>query len=118
MRRTVNGGVDGKGLAVSILEASTVNGGVEVELAGPLGRRQRLAWSASTAASRWRCPTAVRRQSTARVTNGGISTTGLDFELDRRADPAALRRHAERGRRAVTLRTTNGGVRMSKSNHS
>ena len=29
--RTVNGGVTGRGLAVQVLEASTVNGGVDVE---------------------------------------------------------------------------------------
>ena len=55
--------------------------------------------SASTAGSSWRCPATARRRVLARVTNGGISTGDLDVPADRRADPPARRRHAQRRRR-------------------
>ena len=76
---TVNGGIEGKGLAVSILEASTVNGGVEVELTGPLGSTGSVSLEAVNGGVSLALPDGSQASVTARVTNGGINTTGLDF---------------------------------------
>ena len=92
-----------------------MNGGVDVELTGPLGSTGSVSLEAVNGGVSLALPDGSQASVTARVTNGGINTTGLDFSVDRRADPATLRRHAERGRRAVTLQTTNGGVRECRN---
>jgi hypothetical protein len=93
---TVNGGIEGKGLAVSTLEASTVNGGVEVELTSPLSPTGSISVIA-------------------RVTNGGINTAGLDFQVTGEQTRRRFEGTLNGGGARVTLQTTNGGARVSKS---
>jgi hypothetical protein len=52
---------------------------------------------------------------TARVTNGGINTTGLDFEMTGQQSRRRFEGTLNGGGARVTLQTTNGGVRVSKS---
>ncbi len=52
---------------------------------------------------------------TARVTNGGINTTGLDFQTTGEQTRRRFEGTLNGGGARVTLQTTNGGVRVSKS---
>jgi len=112
---TVNGGIEGKGLAVSILEASTVNGGVDVELTTPLTSAGRVSLEAVNGGVVLALPTGSQASVTARVTNGGINTEGLDFQLTGEQTRRRFEGTLNGGGARVTLQTTNGGVRVSKS---
>ena len=93
-----------------------MNGGVDVEFTRPLGSTaQCLAREPSTAASRSPSPTGSQASVTARVTNGGINTTGLDFQTTGEQTRRRFEGTLNGGGARVTLQTTNGGVRVSKS---
>ena len=112
--RTVNGGVTGRGLAVTILDASTVNGGVDMEIAEPLGDGGQVSLECVNGGVQLALPADSRATVLARVTNGGISTG--DFALAQTGEQT--RRRVEGtlngGGASVTLETTNGGVRLTK----
>ena len=112
---TVNGGVEGRGLAVSILEATTVNGGVDVELTGPLNSTGNIALESVNGGVSLALPEGSQASVTARVTNGGINTSGLDFQVTGEQTRRRFEGTLNGGGARVTLQTTNGGVRVSKS---
>lgn len=113
--QTVNGGVEGKGLSVTSLEASTVNGGVDIELAAPLAGEGSVSLEAVNGGVSLALHGESRASVTARVTNGGINTTGLDLQLTGEQSRRRLEGTLNGGGARVTLETTNGGVRLSKS---
>lgn len=114
--RTVNGGVSARGLAaVKVLDASTVNGGVDIEITEPIGDGTTVDLECVNGGVQLQVPGESRATVLARVTNGGISTG--DFSLEPTGEQT--RRRVEGtingGGAAVTLETTNGGVRLTKS---
>lgn len=113
--KTVNGGVVAKGLAVSTLEAATVNGGVEIELTRPLAGDGEVSIEAVNGGVSLALPEASKVSVTARVTNGGISTEGLDIQVVGERTRRRLEGTLNGGGTRVTLETTNGGARLSRS---
>jgi Putative adhesin len=113
--RTVNGGVEGQGLAVQTLEASTVNGGVDVEITQPLGGAGTVALESVNGGVRLALPESSKVSVTARVTNGGIDTGGLAFQQSGEQTRRRFEGTLNGGGTVVRLETTNGGVRLSKS---
>lgn len=113
--RTVNGGVEGRGLAAATLEASTVNGGVDVEFAEPLESTGTVSLESVNGGVRLSMPPESRASVVARVTNGGIDTGGLRFEVTGEQTRRRFEGTLNGGGAAVTLQTTNGGVRLSES---
>jgi DUF4097 and DUF4098 domain-containing protein YvlB len=112
---TVNGGIEGKGLTVSTLEASTVNGGVDVEITKSLTSTGSVSLEAVNGGVALALPDGSQASVTARVTNGGINTTGLDFQVTGEQTRRRFEGTLNGGGARVTLQTTNGGVRLSKS---
>jgi hypothetical protein len=113
--RTVNGGVEGRGLAVASLEASTTNGGVDVELTTPLTDEGTVSLESVNGGVVLALHEASRASVTARVTNGGVSVTGLEFQLTGEQTRRRFEGTLNGGGARVSLETTNGGVRISKS---
>lgn len=113
--RTVNGGVEGRGLSAQTIEASTVNGGVDLEIAEPLGGQGKVSLESVNGGVQLALPASSKAAVVARVTNGGISTGDLAFELTGEQTRRRFEGTLNGGGAAVTLQTTNGGVRLSKS---
>lgn len=113
--RTVNGGVSGRGLTATTVEASTVNGGVDVELARPLPGEGQVSLEAVNGGVSLALPPDSQATLTARVTNGGIRTGDLPFEARGENTRRRFEGTLNGGGASVRLQTTNGGVRISKS---
>jgi len=113
--RTVNGGVTGRGLAVQVLEASTVNGGVDVEIAEPLGGDARVSLECVNGGVQLALPGDSKASVLARVTNGGISTGDLTLQPTGEQTRRRVEGTLNGGGASVTLETTNGGVRLTRS---
>lgn len=113
--RTVNGGIEGRGLAVSALEASTTNGGVDVEITAPLGADGAVSLESVNGGVALSIPEASRASVTARVTNGGVHVSGLELQLTGEQSRRRLEGTLNGGGTRVRLETTNGGARLSRS---
>lgn len=113
--RTVNGGVEGRGLAVTTLEASTTNGGVDIEVTSPLAGEGHLTLDSVNGGVALALHEASRASVTARVTNGGIAVTGLELQRTGEQTRRRVEGTLNGGGTRVTLETTNGGARLSKS---
>ncbi len=116
--RTVNGGVEGHGLAVQSLEASTVNGGVKVSLTESLDERARVSLESVNGGVELGVPETSKVSVTARVTNGGIDTGGLPFQVTGEQTRRRFEGTLNGGGASVSLETTNGGVRLSRTSAS
>jgi Putative adhesin len=112
---STNGGVQGRVAAASIVEARTTNGGVEVELTGPLAADGRLQLTSVNGGVRLRLPADTRADITARCTNGRVSVS--DFELDVEGEQSRRRVEGRLngGGARIDLQTTNGGVSIGRS---
>jgi hypothetical protein len=112
--RTVNGGVEGRRLSAASLEASAVNGGIDVELAAPLGDAGRVNLETVNGGVQLALPGASKASVVARVTNGGITTGSLPFQVTGEQTRRRFEGTLNGGGASVTLETTNGGVRLSE----
>jgi hypothetical protein len=113
--RTVNGGVEGRNLAVQTLEASTVNGGVDVEIAHALNGAGKVDLESVNGGVSLALPGESKASVIARVTNGGIRTGTLEFQTSGEQSRRRFEGTLNGGGTSVTVETTNGGVRLSKS---
>jgi DUF4097 and DUF4098 domain-containing protein YvlB len=113
--RTVNGGVEGRGLAVQTIEASTVNGGVDIEITQPLRGEGKVSLESVNGGVTLALPAASKASIVARVTNGGIDTGGLELQPTGEQTRRRFEGTLNGGGTSVTLETTNGGVHLSKS---
>jgi hypothetical protein len=113
--KATNGGVFGKGIVSSHIEASTVNGGVQMELAAPLPSDGAVELDCVNGGVTLSIPGASKATIEARVVNGGLSTTGLDLELTGEQTRRRLSGTLNGGGARVSVETTNGGVRISKT---
>lgn len=114
----VNGGVEGEALEAAKVDASTVNGGVSVALARPLPADGSVSLEAVNGGVSLSLPADSKATISARVTNGGINTTGLDLELSGEQNRRRLEGTLNGGGAQVSLETTNGGVRLSSAGSS
>lgn len=112
--RSTNGGVTGKSLVASALDASVTNGGVDIELAS-MPATGSFDMRSVNGGVRLTLPGDARADVTARCTNGGISVNGLELELEGEQSRRRVAGKLNGGGARVTLQTTNGGVRLSKS---
>ena len=110
---TVNGGVTGEGLETAKVEASTVNGGVRIALARALPAEGSVSLEAVNGGVSLALPPDSLATISARVTNGGINTSGLDVERTGEQNRRRLEGTLNGGGARVSLETTNGGVRIS-----
>jgi DUF4097 and DUF4098 domain-containing protein YvlB len=118
--KTTNGGVKGSNLVVDSLEASVVNGGVEIELGAPLDATDRIDLSTVNGGVAVALPAESRASITARAVNGGVrAAEELRIEQE---EPSSERESRRRltgtmngGGAKVNVSTTNGGVRLSQT---
>ena len=117
--RTTNGGVKGQNIIPETIEASSVNGGVEIELGAPLDSTDSVEMTTVNGGVSLHMPSESKATITARAVNGGVRVNDLDIKRDDEDS-----RESERKRRLngtlngggakVNLSTTNGGVRLSR----
>jgi hypothetical protein len=106
---STNGGINGRGLSGS-LKAATVNGGIQVDLAAVTGDVELVTINGGV---RVELPADVDAVIDARAVNGGVS---IDERLPLTATERARLHVAGRlndGGPQISLRTTNGGVRVT-----
>jgi hypothetical protein len=111
---STNGGVQGRIAAASLIEARTTNGGVDVDVTGPLAADGRLQLTSVNGGVRLKLPADTRADLTARCTNGRVS---VDLPLS--AEGEQTRRRVQGtlngGGARIDLQTTNGGVTVARS---
>jgi hypothetical protein len=112
--RTTNGGVTGKGLRPTVLDASVTNGGVDIEVASALtgGTFELEATNGGVALA---LPAESKADINARCTNGGIRVSGLELELQGEQTRRRVQGRLNGGGARVNLATTNGGVRLTRA---
>lgn len=118
--RTTNGGVKGSNLAIDKLEASVVNGGIDIELGSPLDAADAVDLSSVNGGVTLTLPGESKATIAARAVNGGVRVSddlhasaedeGLEFERRRRFNGTI-----NGGGARVSAATTNGGVRILKA---
>jgi hypothetical protein len=113
--RTVNGGVEGRRLLVQTLEASAVNGGVDMELAAPLSSGARVSLETVNGGVQLAQPRDSEASVIARVTNGGIHTGSLPFTATGETTRRRFEGTLNGGGATVNLETTNGGIHLSEA---
>lgn len=113
--QTVNGGVVGKGLATDLVNASAVNGGVQIELAKSLSPDGRIELETVNGGVTLQLPETSRATINARVVNGGVSVTDLDVVTQGEHNRRRLDGTLNGGGARVNLETTNGGIKLSRT---
>jgi hypothetical protein len=112
--RSTNGGIKGHGIVAANVDASVTNGGVEIE----------LAWAPSAGSFELESvnggvaltlPSESKADVTARCVNGGITVDGLSLEPVGEQSRRKVEGKLNGGGARVTLETTNGGVRISRT---
>ena len=98
-----------------VVEASTVNGGVEIELSAPLGPDGRVELETVNGGVSLDLPADSKATISARAVNGGVSVSDLDIEKQGENTCWRLDGTLNGGGARVTLETVNGGVRVSKA---
>lgn len=108
---STNGGVSGKALMATGLQAEVTNGGVDIELANAPTTGTFSLESVNGGVS-LAMPEASRANISARCTNGGISVSGLEVTIEGEQSRRRLQGVLNGGGARVSLETTNGGVRL------
>ena len=117
--KTTNGGVRGINLVIDSLEASVVNGGVEIELGAPLDATDTVELITVNGGVTLSLPSESKATITARAVNGGVRASDeLKIEKEDAANEHEARRRLNGtmngGGARVNVNTTNGGVRISR----
>lgn len=117
--KTTNGGVKGSNVNARILEASSVNGGIEIEFGGPLDAGGTVDIETVNGGVEVGLTSDSKATITARAVNGGVHVDGLDIQKQEQSSSFESKRRLEGtlngGGAKVTISTTNGGVRLSRS---
>jgi len=112
--KSTNGGVSGKALKATALQAEVTNGGVDIELANaPVSGTFSL--ESVNGGVNLALPDTSRANISARCTNGGISVSDLDVTIEGEQSRRRLEGLLNGGGARVSLETTNGGVRLKKT---
>ena len=113
---TINGGVTGIDLASAVIEASSVNGGIDIKVGTALGADGRVDAETVNGGVTFTLPADSKATISARAVNGGVRVTELDV---RKTGDEDSRRRLEGtlngGGARVSLQTTHGGVRILSS---
>jgi DUF4097 and DUF4098 domain-containing protein YvlB len=107
---TVNGGIVARDLDAAALEATTVNGGIDVDLTRMPERGVKL--GCTNGGIKLRLPADAKADISARVANGGIDAEGLPVD----ATEKSRRRFEGRlngGGPRIEIEGTNGGIRIA-----
>ena len=116
--KTTNGGVKGSGIIPSTIEATSVNGGVEIELAAALDTTDSVELETVNGGVELQMPAESKATIAARCVNGGIRKDGLEIETESAREGESRRRlngTMNGGGAKVNLSTTNGGIRLTRS---
>jgi hypothetical protein len=117
--KTTNGGVKGIGIIPTIIEASSVNGGVTFELASPLDATDSVQIETVNGGAELGMPSESKATITARCVNGGVHVDGLDISKDEQGNEFERKRRLNGtmngGGARVEVSTTNGGVRLTRA---
>jgi hypothetical protein len=117
--KTTNGGVKGMGLVVDTIEASAVNGGIEIELGAPLDATDSVELQTVNGGVTLGLPGESKATISARAVNGGVRTSNLEIaKEDQGREMGPTRRlngTLNGGGATVNLNTTNGGVRIERA---
>lgn len=118
--KTTNGGVRGERITATIVEATTVNGGVEIEMVSPLGANDSIELEAVNGGVSLALPKDSKATIEGRCVNGNVSVDGLEIEREQQSNDFERRRRLNGtmngGGAKVVMSTTNGGVRLSAAN--
>lgn len=119
--KTTNGGVKGVNLVVDSLEASVVNGGVEIELGAPLDATDSVELTTVNGGVQFSLPSESKATIAARAVNGGVRAAD-ELNVQREDEDDSEREQRRRlngtmngGGAKVNVNTTNGGVRLSRA---
>ena len=117
--KTTNGGVKGTDVRASLLEASSVNGGIEIEFAGSLDVNASVDLETVNGGVELGLMSDSKATISARAVNGGVSVTDLSVQKQEQSSSFEAKRRLEGtmngGGAKVNISTTNGGVRISRS---
>jgi hypothetical protein len=112
--KTTNGGVKGVNITPGVIEASTVNGGVEIALASPLDATDSIDMEAVNGGVELSMPSESKATIAARCVNGGVKVEGLEIAREQQDNDFERRRRLNGtmngGGAKVNMSTTNGGV--------
>jgi DUF4097 and DUF4098 domain-containing protein YvlB len=114
--KSTNGGVRGEKITASIIEATTVNGGVEIELSAPIDADDSVELEAVNGGVSLALPSDSKATIEARCVNGGVRVENLDIKRDQQSSEFERRRRVNGtlngGGAKVRMSTTNGGVEL------
>ena len=117
--KTTNGGVKGQNIIPETIEASSVNGGIEIELGAPLDSTDSVEISTVNGGASLQMPSESKATITARAVNGGVRVNDLDIKQDDEPHEFERKRRLNGtlngGGAKVSISTTNGGVRLSRN---
>lgn len=118
--KSTNGGIKGTRLIVDKIEASVVNGGVEIELGAPLDATDAVELSSVNGGVSLALPAESKATISARAVNGGVRVSDdLNATREEESHESERRRRfngtLNGGGAKVNATTTNGGVRISRA---
>jgi hypothetical protein len=117
--KTTNGGVKGIDIIPGKIEAQSVNGGVEFELASPLDATDSVQLETVNGGASLAMAQESKATITARCVNGGVKVEGLEISKEEASNDFEKRRRLNGtmngGGAHVTMSTTNGGIRLYKA---
>lgn len=117
--KVTNGGVKGIGLVIDSLDASVVNGGIEIELGAPLDATDSVELITVNGGVTLAMPSESKATIAARAVNGGVRVSDeLKAEQEPESHEFERRRRfngtVNGGGARVSVNTTNGGVRINR----
>jgi hypothetical protein len=119
--KTTNGGVHGEGLDPTSIEATTVNGGIELDLTTPLDASDTIDIEAVNGGVSLMITPDSKASIEARCVNGGVHVEGLDIKRPDDGNQNDFERRRKLtgelngGGARIKMTTTNGGVHLSPS---
>jgi hypothetical protein len=118
--KTTNGGVQGDKLDASVLEATAVNGGINIDLAQPLESSDSIEMETVNGGVMLSLPNESKATIEARCVTGGVRVGELDIKRDDQggSDFEKKRRLSgtmNGGGASVKLNTTNGGIHVART---
>ncbi|MEO8681590.1 MAG: hypothetical protein ABI665_21265 [Vicinamibacterales bacterium] len=115
--KTTNGGVTGKDIAATLIDASAVNGGVDIELGAPLGGDEQIELQTVNGGASLGLTADSKATLSGRAVNGGVrADDGLGITRTSEEDSRRrLEGTMNGGGARVNVHTVNGGVRFEMS---
>ena len=112
---TTNGGVKGRVAEVALLDARTTNGGVDLEVTGPVASDAKVSLASVNGGVKIAVPQDTRADVHARCTNGRISVSDLPLSTEGESSRRRLDGALNGGGAQFDLQTVNGGVTIGRS---